>query len=170
MPELVLDLLKYVFLAVLYIFIARAVRAIYLELRPQTAPSRGSERSYAPPPSRPPSRRQRKAPRKAAIIEGALKGKTLDLDDDGKPKERISITREPVVIGRLSSSDVVLSDPNVSRRHAELRRDSGRWTLVDLGSTNGTLVNGKLAKEHALKDGDRIAFGTSELLFKSAPS
>jgi hypothetical protein len=91
------------------------------------------------------------------------------LDDDGKPKERISITREPVVIGRLSSSDVVLSDPNVSRRHAELRRDSGRWLLVDLGSTNGTLVNGKLAKEHALNDGDRIAFGTSELLFKSAP-
>lgn len=90
------------------------------------------------------------------------------LGDDGKPKERISITRDPVVIGRLSSSDVVLSDPNVSRRHAELRREGGRWTLVDLGSTNGTLVNGKLAKEHPLSDGDRIAFGTSELLFKSA--
>jgi hypothetical protein len=89
------------------------------------------------------------------------------LDDKGTPKERISITRAPVVIGRMSTSDVVLSDSNVSRRHAELRRDGDRWILKDLGSTNGTLVNGKLAREHTIKDGDRIAFGTSELLFKA---
>lgn len=88
------------------------------------------------------------------------------LGDNGQAQDRISITRTPVTIGRLSTNDVVLSDSNVSRRHAELRRDGGTWTLVDLGSTNGTLVNGKLAKEHALRDGDRISFGTSELLFK----
>jgi hypothetical protein len=89
------------------------------------------------------------------------------LGDDGSPKEKISITRDPVVIGRMSTNDVVLADSNVSRRHAELRREGDRWVLVDLGSTNGTLVNGKLAKEHTLKDGDKIAFGTSELLFRS---
>ncbi|MDP9067739.1 MAG: DUF3662 and FHA domain-containing protein [Actinomycetota bacterium] len=88
------------------------------------------------------------------------------LDHAGGRKETISITSDPVVIGRLSSSDVVLADSNVSRRHAELRRDAGRWSIVDLGSTNGTLVNGKLAREHPLKHGDRIAFGTSELLFE----
>ena len=89
------------------------------------------------------------------------------LDDDGKPRERISVTRAPVVIGRMSSSDVVLSDPNVSRRHAELRKEEDEWALVDLGSTNGTLVNGKLARKHTLKDGDVLAFGTSELVFKT---
>ena len=88
------------------------------------------------------------------------------LDDSGQEKERISITKEPVVIGRLSTNDVVLADQNVSRRHAELRRDADRWKLVDLGSTNGTLVNGKVSKEHSLSDGDRISFGTSEVLFQ----
>ena len=88
------------------------------------------------------------------------------LDGRGDPSERISITRQPVVIGRMSTSDVVLADSNVSRRHAELRRDPEGWLLVDLGSTNGTLVNGKLAREHRLKDGDRLSFGTSELVFQ----
>ena len=88
------------------------------------------------------------------------------LDSEGNRKETISITRDPIVIGRLSTSDVVLADSNVSRRHAEVRRDGSRWMIVDLGSTNGTTVNGKLAREQTLKDGDRIAFGTSELIFE----
>ena len=92
------------------------------------------------------------------------------LDQRGEPSERISITREPVVIGRMSSNDVVLGDSNVSRRHAELRRNPEGWVLIDLGSTNGTLVNGKLAREHRLSDGDRLTFGTSELLFKDGGS
>ena len=91
------------------------------------------------------------------------------LGDSGQPQERISITQTPVSIGRLSTNDVVLADSNVSRRHAELRRDGSAWMLVDLDSTNGTLVNGKLAKQHALQDGDRLRFGTSELLFKTSP-
>lgn len=93
-------------------------------------------------------------------------GKLVVLDNKGNAKEKISITRTPVVIGRMSSNDVVLADPNVSRRHAELRREGPRWMLVDLGSTNGTLVNGKLAREHEINDGDRLSFGTSELRFE----
>lgn len=92
------------------------------------------------------------------------------LDDKGNRKETISITRDPIVIGRLSTNDVVLADSNVSRKHAELRRDGSRWVLVDLGSTNGTLVNGKLAKEHPLQSGDRMTFGTSELIFETKES
>ena len=91
------------------------------------------------------------------------------LDEDGKSKESISLTGDRVTIGRLSSNDIILSDPNVSRRHAELRREAAGWMVVDLGSTNGTLVNGKLAKEHRLEDGDRLTLGQSDLVFSSAP-
>lgn len=88
------------------------------------------------------------------------------LDERGKPAEKISVTREPITIGRMSSNDVVLADANVSRRHAEMKKRDGRWIIADLGSTNGTTVNGKLATEHELKDGDRIGFGTSDLIFR----
>ena len=91
--------------------------------------------------------------------------KLVVLDGSGQPREHISIARPPVTIGRMSTNDVVLSDPNVSRRHAELRHEDGRWVLVDLGSTNGTTVNGKLARSHTLNPGDRLRFGTSELVF-----
>jgi hypothetical protein len=90
----------------------------------------------------------------------------LLLDDSGKPAESILLSRTPAVIGRLSGNDVVLSDANVSRRHAELRRDGDRWWLVDLGSTNGSTVNEKLVKEHELHDGDELGFGTTKLVFK----
>jgi Protein of unknown function (DUF3662)/FHA domain len=90
------------------------------------------------------------------------------LDERGQDRERISITRTPIVIGRQSTNDVVLSDPNVSRQHAELTRKDGRWTITDLGSTNGTTVNGRSGTEHTLSDGDRLGFGTSELIFRTS--
>ncbi|MPZ71372.1 MAG: FHA domain-containing protein, partial [Actinobacteria bacterium] len=99
---------------------------------------------------------------------GASAGATLvALDGDGNETERISITKAPVTIGRMSSNDVVLSDQNVSRKHAELRHEGGRWMIVDLGSTNGTSVNGTLAREHELDHGDRITFGSIELIFET---
>ena len=66
----------------------------------------------------------------------------------------------------MSANEVVLSDPNVSRRHAELRLTDGTWTVADLGSTNGTLVNGKITREQPLGHGDVLSLGSSELRFE----
>jgi hypothetical protein len=76
------------------------------------------------------------------------------------------LSGDRVVIGRSRECDVVLSDPNVSRRHAELRRDENGWHAVDLGSTNGVKVNGRRVDQVVLRDGDRITVGVSDLIFE----
>ena len=64
--------------------------------------------------------------------------------------------------------EVVLSDNNVSRRHAEIRLQEDHYVLVDLGSTNGTKVNGARVKERVLADGDEIALGKTQLRFEAS--
>ena len=70
-------------------------------------------------------------------------------------------------IGRSKAVECVLPDPNVSRRHAELRRaESGDWQIVDLGSTNGIKVNGRRVDHHPLTAGDQITIGVTDLTFE----
>ena len=72
------------------------------------------------------------------------------------------------LIGRSRECDVVLTDANVSRRHAEVRpAAAGTWTIADLGSTNGVLVNGhRISGAEPLRPGDRIALGTADIGFE----
>ena len=72
---------------------------------------------------------------------------------------------ESRVLGRAQSCDYVIYDPTVSNRHAELVRTPDGWVIRDLGSRNGTRVNGWLVKEQQLRDGDTLAFGESVFLF-----
>ena len=77
---------------------------------------------------------------------------------------------EPVtVIGRSRRCDIVLTDPNVSRQHAEVRRQDDGFLLLDLGSTNGTRVNRRDVKQVVLQHGDRVELGTTELVFERQP-
>ena len=79
----------------------------------------------------------------------------------------LPISSDRIVIGRSRECDVRVEDGNVSRRHAEVSRDGSEgWTVVDLGSTNGTELNGRrITKRMTLEDGDRIAVGGTELVF-----
>jgi hypothetical protein len=71
------------------------------------------------------------------------------------------------VIGRSRDADVVLSDENISRRHAEVRPSGGSWIVKDLGSTNGVKVNGRrIQGPQSLKPGDTIELGTSRITFE----
>ncbi len=82
---------------------------------------------------------------------------------------RIQLTDDGVVIGRLPECDVAVSDPNVSRRHAEVRRHGNEYVVADLGSTNGTKVNGAMVSgERRLVDGDEITVGATVVRFESS--
>jgi hypothetical protein len=72
---------------------------------------------------------------------------------------RIPVTGQRVTLGRLSSCNVTIDDSTVSREHAALVRRGDRWWVVDLGSTNGTSVNGVQAAEQPVAIGDRIELG-----------
>ena len=76
--------------------------------------------------------------------------------------ERHEITKRRVVLGRSKDADLQVSDPNVSRRHAELRQEGATYWLIDLDSTNGVEVRGKRLK---LEDGTRFTMGSTEISF-----
>jgi Protein of unknown function (DUF3662)/FHA domain len=85
--------------------------------------------------------------------------------DDGS---RVVLGPEPLTIGRLPESAVMVTDPNASRRHAEIRRAGNDVVVVDLNSTNGTRVNGANIRERKLADGDQIVIGTTVLRFETS--
>jgi hypothetical protein len=101
----------------------------------------------------------------AEAARAGLAHATDTLVVDGR---RYTLTGNVTTIGRSSASDVTLDDASASRNHAELRRRGGKTVLVDLDSTNGTLVNGKRVREAPLRAGDRIMIGTTAIVFERA--
>ncbi|HZO36858.1 MAG TPA: DUF3662 and FHA domain-containing protein [Solirubrobacteraceae bacterium] len=100
----------------------------------------------------PPESRPRHVPRAVLIVAG----------------RHHAIAAGGATIGRSRDCDVILDDANVSRRHAEIRADaSGRWTIADLGSTNGVRVNGReISALHPLEPGDHVVVGTVDARFE----
>jgi FhaA, N-terminal domain/FHA domain len=83
--------------------------------------------------------------------------------------ERIDLAQRPVTIGRLTECEISLPDQNVSRRHAQVRPGSRGYVIADLGSTNGTMVNGeRLTADRRLSDGDIISVGATHIRFEAS--
>src|SRR3954466_10289086 len=76
----------------------------------------------------------------------------------------------PIVLGRAVECDVTLTDPTISRRHAELRSDDAVLMVRDLGSRNGTFFNGQRVESAQLRSGDAITFGALTLHVIEQPS
>ena len=83
-------------------------------------------------------------------------------------EREVKITGSRLTIGRLPENDIVLIDETISRHHAELILKHGDYILKDLGTRNGTWVNGERIKEIRLKDGDELKIGTITLSFLSS--
>jgi hypothetical protein len=82
--------------------------------------------------------------------------------------DRVPLSESILTVGRLPESNIVLADPNVSRSHAEIRPRGVGYVVIDLGSTNGTRVNGVRISEHVLVDGDEVAFGNTRMRFEAS--
>jgi hypothetical protein len=99
----------------------------------------------------------------AAAPDGPTVQEAAALTIDG---ERHPIDKRVTVLGRSQECDVQLADPNVSRRHAEVRQEDSAFWIVDLGSTNGMEVNGRRLRQAKLEDGDTITLGSTEVVFE----
>ena len=93
----------------------------------------------------------------------ALAQEIVTLTTDGKRRE---VDKRRVVIGRSKDCDIQISDPNASRRHAELRQEGAAYWLIDLDSTNGSSVNGHRTARAKLDSGDVITIGSTDMLFE----
>jgi hypothetical protein len=88
----------------------------------------------------------------------------VTLPDDRK----ITLGKDTLIIGRLAECDIAFDDSNVSRRHAEIKALVGGYAVNDLGSTNGTKVNGvTITFERALRDGDIISVGSHSIRYEA---
>jgi ABC transport system ATP-binding/permease protein len=105
------------------------------------------------------------------ITFGRYSGKSLIFRTGLEPElkiEKVDLSKDLVTIGRDPSNDVSINHPTVSKKHAEIVKEGGRVYLKDLGSTNGTFVNGIKIKKHPLQELDRIVIGPLELHFSGA--
>lgn len=149
MPELILVVLKYLFLGLIFVFLLRAVKAMYLEimgpkaLRPEARPaaSRAGVR-----PGRPPDR--------VTVIPGSGQARTYDIGDE-------------VLIGRDDKCQIVITDSYASSVHARIFRKDDAVFVEDMGSTNGTYLNRrKLSGPAPVSRGDKGRIGKTELEFR----
>ncbi len=100
----------------------------------------------------------------AAEVHEGMRVGSLVLPDG----RRYPLAEKPVVLGRMSDCDIVLADPRASRQHAEIQPVGHGFVLSDLGSMNGTVVNGTPVREHPLSDGDEIRVGSTVLHFEAS--
>ncbi len=147
MPEGVLRILEYCFLALIYLFLFRIVRTVLAELRPSKVPVLLGAAPTAAPEA--PVRREKAAKHELVIVgPPARVGEAFPVGEE-------------LTVGRGAGCAVVLAeDTFVSQVHARVFTRGGDAYVEDLGSTNGTLLNGELLVEPVrLRRGDRVQFG-----------
>jgi pSer/pThr/pTyr-binding forkhead associated (FHA) protein len=150
MDPIILFLLRAAVIILLYVFVARAVRAVIRDLRaaPQAAPAAPAPAARGKAGGKDRKRKPRARPSELVVHVPGSRPRVVPLDG-----------RE-VTFGRAETSTVMLTDPYVSERHARVYQDGNEWLVADLGSTNGTMLNqAKVTRPTPIAAGDQIGIG-----------
>lgn len=147
MPEFFLTILKYLFLLLIFLFLARAVQAMFLEIsgpRSRRKPAAGAASA----------RRIGKPPEQLTVTPSDGKGRSYQL-------------MEELILGRAEKCQVILTDPYASQVHARVFKKDSNFLIEDMGSTNGTSLNRKrLSQPTPVYRGDRAKIGKTDLEFR----
>ncbi|MBQ8526190.1 MAG: FHA domain-containing protein [Clostridia bacterium] len=143
MYAIISDVIKYAFVIAVYIFIYSVVRLVYLDISDAKRMSIAEDEGY-----------------------GYLKLINLRKELNFRVYESYSV-RENTVLGRSKKCDIYINNPYLSKEHARITYVEDKFYIEDLGSTNGTFVNGKElgSRPVRLKDNDKITFGDLSFLF-----
>ena len=153
MSELTLLLIRFAYLAILWIFVLSAISVIRSDMFGARVPdaARGASRGKPAKPPKPPSKR-RGAPTHVLVVEG------------GNAGERADLAQAPVLIGRGTDAAIRLDDDYVSTRHARIASSGDQWFVEDLGSTNGTYVGTvRITQPTTLTLGTQVRIGKTIL-------
>ena len=157
MSELTLVVIRFAYLAILWIFVLSAISVIRSDMfgarvareggRAERRAAKSTAKSRAKP-----AKPRRGTPTAVAIVEGGNKGEVIPLD------------KAPLLIGRGNDAAIRLDDDYVSTRHARIGSSGDQWYVEDLGSTNGTYVgSSRISQPTAISLGTQIRIGKSIL-------
>jgi pSer/pThr/pTyr-binding forkhead associated (FHA) protein len=123
--------------------------------------------AWSPPPEAPPLAETVAMPARQQPAAGVVAGPQAELTIESGPDAGHSHRAgdHALRLGRSPDNDIILRDPATSGHHARLERRGDQFWLVDLGSTNGTFVNGESIQERQLNHGDRITVGQNSVHF-----
>lgn len=148
MPPVIFVLLNGLFLLLLYLFVARAVRAVIRDVVRTPVPARAGATRPAARPTAPTGPRKTKAPPREIVVH----------TQDGRP--RVIPLDGEIRFGRAATCTVVLNDTYASEQHARIYPSGDRWLVADAGSTNGTFLNqAKVTQPAPLAPGDQLGIG-----------
>ena len=161
MSELTLMLIRFAYLAILWIFVLSAISVVRSDMfgaridstsRADRKAERKAERQAGRQANGKPARRPRGAPTHVAIVDGANAGETVSLDE------------APILIGRGADAAIRLDDDYVSTRHARIASSGDQWFVEDLGSTNGTYIGShRLTQPTTLQAGSQVRIGKTTI-------
>ena len=146
MSELTLVLIRFAYLAILWIFVLSAISVIRSDMFGARVPEAARDRNAGKAPK--PAKARRGAPTHVLVVDGENQG------------ERADLAEAPILIGRGSDAAIRLDDDYVSTRHARIAVSGDQWFVEDLGSTNGTYIgNARITQPTTLTLGTQVRVG-----------